>query len=305
MAADPNPAPIELDALEFEFRDVLEDVFPHPLQAAVLPVIVVRDNVFYLQGTAFSIGNNLALTAHHVLTQEDTDIISHAGVLHVVPGDESGMVHATIIEVEDVTAHPGSTDVSVLRLKSPPPGEHNPMPLRPLRLGMAPPPVDETILMLGYTHADPMASIDEVLRLRPKLHLTTGKVVQHTPEGFGRCKGPCWQVEATTVNQMSGGPALAAAGDGTDLMVARGVISTGFNVAEDDVPLSNAAMPYTAMALAPVVNRGTTEEPTYLYELAQNGHIPVVDLDLVDLDFADPAKPRLGLKVEAHEPEAG
>lgn len=299
MAADPNNLQFYLEALDFEFRDdLLDEAFPHPLQSVVLPVIVMSGGLAYLQGTAFSIGSNLALTAHHVLTQDDVDTISQVALLHVVTGDGADTAHATLIEVEEVTAHPGSTDVSVLRLKTPSAGEHNPLPLRPMRLGMAAPHIDETIAMLGYTHVDPMASLDEVLMLRPKLHLTTGKVLQHTPEGFGRCKGPCWQVEAKTVNQMSGGPALASAGEGSRMMVVRGVISTGFNVAEDDLPLSNAAMPYTAMALAPVVNRGSSEEPTFLYDLARSGRIPVVDLDLIDFDVSDFAKPRLALVEE-------
>lgn len=152
--------------------------------------------------------------------------------------------------------------------------------------------------MLGYTHAGPMATRDEVLKLRPKLNVTTGKVLQITPEGFGQwCDGPCWQIESATENQMSGGPALASAADGSDLMVVRGVISTGFNVSGDEAPLSNAAMPYTAMALAPVVDRGSSEEATYLYELARDGRISVIDLDVVEFDTSDPVKPRLGLNV--------
>ena len=102
MAADPDNLPFQLEALDFEFRDVLEDVFPHPLQAVVLPVIVMKDDgLAYLQGTAFSIGSDLAMTAHHVLTQEDTATISQVALLHVVPGDEPGSVHSTLIEIEE------------------------------------------------------------------------------------------------------------------------------------------------------------------------------------------------------------
>lgn len=144
--------------------------------------------------------------------------------------------------------------------------------------------------MLGYTHAGPMATRDEVLKLRPKLNVTTGKVLQITPEGFGQwCDGPCWQIESATENQMSGGPALASAA-WSDLMVVRGVISTGFNVSGDEVCLSNAAMPYTAMALAPV-GPGQLRGSHVPYELARYGRISVIDLDVVEFDTSDPVKP--------------
>lgn len=141
MATEPADLPFRLEAQDPEFRDVLEDEFPHPLQAVVLPVIVMKnDGLAYLQGTAFSVGSDLAMTAHHVLTQDDTAAISGFNEGGFVPGDVPGSVHATLIEVEEVTAHPGSTDISVLRLKTPPDGEHNPLPVQPMRLGMAPPP---------------------------------------------------------------------------------------------------------------------------------------------------------------------
>lgn len=305
MAAEDENLPFNLEVDDLEIRDLLEERFPHPLQALVLPVVVMKGGVAYLQGTAFSIGGNLALTAHHVLTQEDTDTISQAALLHVVDGVEPGQVHATLLEVDVVTAHPDSTDVSVLQLKTPPPGFHNPMPLRPLRLGMAPPTVGQMVSMLGYTYVEPMTTLEEVFKLRPKLHVSTGSVTQVEPLGSGLSKGPCFLAKAESISQMSGGPVFAHSGGGNDPLAVRGVISTGLNAGAGDDPLTTVGMAYTALALNPPVDRGMSVEPTLLYDLAHNGRIPVVDLDLVDLDVSDPAKPRLGLNVnmlpQAHD----
>lgn len=302
MSAEDQNAPFHLKVGDLEIRNLLEDQFPHPLQAVVLPVIVMKGDVAYLQGTAFSIGNDLALTAHHVLTQDDVGVIQQVALLHVVDGSQPGEVHATLLEVDDVTAHPAHTDVSVLHIKTPPPDFHNPLPLQPMRLGMAPPDEGHLVTMVGYTHVEPMTSLDEVLKLHPKLHVSTGAVTQVEPLGSGLSKGPCFLVEAESISQMSGGPVLAHAGDGTDLMAVRGVISTGLDAGEDEVPLTTVGLVYTAMALNPTVDRGTSVEPTLLYDLAQNGRIPVVDLDLVDLDVSDPAAPRLGLNLPGSPP---
>jgi len=240
MTEQPNNEPLHFEVDDLEFRDLLGDQFPHPLQAVVLPVMILRDGLMYLQGTAFSIGGNLALTAHHVLTQDDTDI-DDVAVLHVVAGPEPHQVHATLLQVDDVTAHPGSTDVSVLRLKVPPEGDHNALPLRPMRVGMAPPDKGHPVAILGYTHDGSLGTVEEVLHLRPKLNVSEGKVVTHYPGGAGLCKGPCFQIDALTENQMSGGPVLAPAGDGSNLVVVRGVVSTGTDVEEGQPPLSIAA----------------------------------------------------------------
>lgn len=290
----PNNEPVRLEVNDLEFHDLLGDQFPHRLQSVVLPIIILRDGLVNLRGTAFSVGSNLALTAHHVLTQQDTNI-EEAALLHVVPGPGPGQAHATLLQIEDVTAHPGSTDVSVLRLRVPPEGEHNPLPLQPMRLGMAPPHPGEPVAILGYRHDGPLGSVDEVLQLRPRLILSEGTVTTHSPGGYVVCKGPCFQIEAHTEGQMSGGPVLASAGDGSDLAVVRGVLSTGMNVPGGQPPVSTASMTFTMLALAPTVNRGTFEEPTYLYDLALNGKIPVVDLELVDWDLSDPAQPRIGM----------
>src|SRR3954453_13315856 len=100
MTADPA-APVHLDTNDLEFRDLLDDEYPHRLQSVVLPVIVLKNGLVHLRGTAFSIGNNLALTAHHVLREEDTDI-QEVALLHVVPGPQPNTAHATLLHIEDV-----------------------------------------------------------------------------------------------------------------------------------------------------------------------------------------------------------
>lgn len=61
---------VHFDLDHLEFRDLLVETFPHPLQSVVLPVMALRDGVVNLRGTAFSVGRNLALTATHVVEQE-------------------------------------------------------------------------------------------------------------------------------------------------------------------------------------------------------------------------------------------
>lgn len=287
--------PVHLDTDDLEFRDLLDDEYPHRLQSVVLPIIVLEDGLVHLRGTAFSIGNNLALTAHHVLRQEDTGI-EEVALLHVVPGAAPGQVHATLLQVEDVTAHPGDTDVAVLRIRPPDAGEHNPLPLRPMRIGMAPPAVGHPATTLGYRHEGPLGSVEDVLQMRPRLMASTGQVSAHSPSGYVLCKGPCFQITSASEGQMSGGPVLAPAGDGTDLVIVRGVLSSGMDLPADAPPSSTASMTFTAMALSPLVDSGATQSPTFLYDLAADGRLPVHELQLVDWAADDPAQPRIGLR---------
>src|SRR5688572_15846070 len=111
MNGEHEDDPLRFGVDDLEFRDLLTDKYPHPLQSVVLPIMTLRKGLIQLRGTAFSIGGNLALTAHHVLTQEDTDI-DEVALLHVVEGPGPYQVHATLLEVDDVTAHPRGTDVS-------------------------------------------------------------------------------------------------------------------------------------------------------------------------------------------------
>jgi hypothetical protein len=107
------------------------------------------------------------------------------------------------------------------------------------------------------------------------------------------CAYPSFQIDARVDNQMSGGPIFAEIDGG--LMAVRGVVCTGMDVMEGDILLSFGSMMFTALALAPRVMREGVDQPTYLYDLAANGRIPVVDPDLVEFNRLDPEQPRIGL----------
>lgn len=288
MTEPPVPEPVAFDLAPLEFRDVLPMDFPHPLQSVVMPVMAMQDGVVHLRGTAFSIGGNLALTATHVLRRDDD--LDDVALLHVVPGPVAGSAHATLLPVKDVTAHEDQTDVAVLRLDLP---SH--VQLQPLRVGAAPPAKTDRVAIFGYTHEGVLGTVDEVLQLRPKLNVSDGTVVDHYPLGGAVCSYPSFQIDARVDSQMSGGPILATIEGG--LMAVRGVVCTGMDVMEGDVPLSFGSMTFTALALTPLVARGGELQPTLLYDLAANGLIPVVDLHLVDFDTSDPDNPRIGLSV--------
>lgn len=278
---------------QLEFRDLLDHRFPHPMQSVVFPLIAMRHGEVHLRGTAFSIGGNLALTATHVVDRADG--LQEASLLHVEPGPETGQVHARLLPIVEVTAHEDQTDVAVLRLDVPV-ESGRPFRLRPLHLGVAPPGIGERIAFLGYAHRPPMGTIDEVLTLRPKLHISDGTVVELTPAGGPVCRVPSFRIDARLDEQMSGGPVLASMAGG--LLAVRGVACSGAAVAEGVVPYAYASMTFTAMALDPVVDAGDGPAATYLYDLAKLGHVPVVDLNLVEFDRSDPAHPRLAIRSE-------
>lgn len=294
MTQAPEGQPLEFELGPFEFKDLLVEQFPHPLQAIVMPILALKDGLVHLRGTALSIGANLALTAKHVLDQ-DADL-DDVALLHVVPGPSEAQVHSTLLPVDHVTAHT-QTDVAVLTLEPVRDSTTNaPLRLQSLRLGAAPPAKGERCAMFGYTHKEKMGDVDEVLTLRPRLHVSEGTVVDHYPAGVGISPSPCFQIDGRTDHQMSGGPILSMLDSTTDLLAVRGIISTGYALAEGDPPLTFGAMTFTALALAPTIDRGATVEPTYLYDLARHDRIPVVDLDLVDFDVTDPQHPAIQLR---------
>jgi hypothetical protein len=284
---EPEQEPVAFDLGDLEFRDLLIEQFPHPLQTVVMPVIALRDGAVHLRGTAFSIGGNLALTATHVVEQDDD--LEEVALLHVASVPDSEMVRSTLLPVAQVTAHL-QTDVAVLRLDV----AGIPFKVRPLRLGMAPPKQGEPCAIFGYRHEGTMGSAQEVRALRPQLFVSQGKVVDHYPTGAGIGGSPCFQIDGRADHQMSGGPILSTVEAG--LMAVRGIVSTGYTVEEGKAPLSFGAMTFTAMALDPLVEHASAVEPTYLFDLADAGAIPVVDLSLVDFDRTDPERPRLALR---------
>lgn len=233
------------------------------------------------------------MTATHVVHRRDG--LQEASLLHVEPGPGPGQAHARLLPIVEVTAHEDQTDVAVLRLEVPVDSSGKPFSLRPLRLRAAPPGKGERVAILGYTHTDPLTTVDEVLKLRPKLRISDGTVVEHYPTGGPVCRFPSFMIDGRIDEQMSGGPALALAPEG--LLAVGGVACTGAEVPKGDVPYAFASMVFTAMALDPVVNVGKGPTTTYLYDLATLGRLPVVDLELVDFDRSDPAHPRLGLRV--------
>lgn len=280
---------------DLEFRDLLDEEYPHQLQSVVLPIIVRKKGVVQLSGTAFSIGNNLALTARHVLPHEDTGI-EEVALLHVARGAIPGQVHATLLQVEEVTVHPEMTDVAVLRIRPPDFGAHSPLPLPPMRLGMAPPNIGHPAMTLGYRYDGPLESVEDVLQLRPRLMASHGHVRSIHTGRYILCKSPTFQFNGESEGQMSGGPVLAPAGDGTNLLVVRGVLSTGMDLAQGEEPSSTASMVFTALALKPTVGAAGNQAPTFIYDLAASGRLPVLDLDVVEWTAVGQTRAQIGLR---------
>jgi hypothetical protein len=291
MGAEHQPQALRLELGQLEFRDVLAERFPHPLQQVVMPVLALRDGEVHVRGTAFSLGRDLALTATHVVERDAA--LDEVALLHIRPGPEVGTVHATLLPVDEVTAHPDQTDIAVLRIEPPIDAAGKPFQLRPLRLGAAPPVIGERCATFGYAHEARMMSREEVLMMRPALHVSDGTVVDHYFSGAALCSYPCFQIDGRADHQMSGGPVMSATPEG--LLVVRGVVSTGFDVMSEDVPLSFASIIMPALALDPVADLGKGPAPTYLFDLAAKGWIPVVDLDRVDFVRADPMRSRIGM----------
>lgn len=291
MTAESNSGPLHLELGKLEFRDVLAEGFPHPLQQVVMPVLALLEGEVHVRGTAFSVGRDLALTATHVVERDAP--LDEVALLHIQPGPAPGAAHVTLLQVDEVTAHPDQTDIAVLRIEPPIDAAGIRFQLRPLRLGAAPPAIGERCAIFGYTHEAHMMSRDEVVTMRPQLQVSDGNVVDHYFAGAALCRFPCFQIDGRADHQMSGGPVMSATPEG--LLVVRGVVSTGVEVMEGEAPLSFASITMPALALDPMVDLGSGPEPTYLFDLAERGWVPVVDLDRVDFDRSDARRPRIGM----------
>lgn len=275
---------------KFEFSDLLDRAYPHPLQQVVMPIVRRRGDQADVYGTAFSIGANLAMTATHVVGPDEP--IDELCLVHVPTYDSDPT--PVLLPVTEVTTNGSATDIAVLTFELPvrPPGRQ--IVLRRLRLGFGLAPKGSSCVILGYTHRPKMRSREEVLAMRPQLNASEGTVVDHYGERAANCAFPCYQIDGRADHQMSGGPILGEAADG--MMAVRGVVSTGYQLMPGEDPLCFGSMLFPAAALRPNLYRGgATRIPTFVKELIHEGGILAEESELLELDDGDPAHPRIHL----------
>lgn len=79
-------------------------------------------------------------------------------------------------------------------------------------------------------------------------------------------------------------------------MAVRGVVCSGAEVLEGDIPYAFGSMTFPALALDPPIQQNGLLQPTHLYDLAADGLLPVVDLDLIEFDKSDPEHTRIRIR---------
>jgi hypothetical protein len=149
-------------------------------------------------------------------------------------------------------------------------GEFIPCPAQQLRLDF--PKEGDRLIALGYEMGEWTFDDRGVHTLSQTFTASTGFVAAVHPTGRDKVvmPTPCFQTSAPFRSGMSGGPVIAE--DGRVL----GVVSTGFEVAEGEEPISYASPLALSMGISLQARDATGNEGThFLWDFAEGGAITV------------------------------
>lgn len=268
----------------------------HPLYRLVGPLMAGNSEVYErLHGTAFLIAPGYALTATHVVVDYLEKIQrSNVGAQVCKPGHHTETLTFfmfILIQLPDGRSIPlnvhktyGSTpgDIALLAVSRPPNiewSEFGPYPT----LRMAPPAIGTHISALGYPGSTAERQSDGIVNIRIWPRLAIGQVMEHHGERRDPLllNFPCFRVNAKFDGGMSGAPVLDDAG------AICGVVSKGYDLPEDEEPISYAACIWPAVRigiddLPPMAN-----DKRRLLDLVHSNTILVVDAHRVQGGFSE------------------
>ena len=193
------------------FHDLLKEQFPHPLQRAIMPIIMDRGGRPEVVGTAFAIGHRIALTAAHTFVTDGEQQGDALRLLYIYGEGVGGELHGGELPVERFT-YANDTDLAIMRFKMPILVETNEeLTHLSLQLSFGGPHIGDECHAIAYA---PEFAVKEgapvpTFTLNPHLQFAPGEILDIYPGGRGALlPGPGFLTDAQFDGGMSGGPIL-------------------------------------------------------------------------------------------------
>jgi hypothetical protein len=277
------------------FRN-LHEILQSPitfLQRAVMPIVKVRGEEYSVIGTAFAIAGHCLMTARHVVDElialkpeVDAGDLSIGALYATRAGDgfpvPPGTPWATLLPVNRLNFN-RSTDIALLDV-SRWAFDGDPLRFAAMALSLLPPPVGRPCMTLGYTAT--IAGGASNLSITPTLNGSKGEVREVLLRGrdTSLINFPCFQISARFDFQMSGSPIMTSHEPGTQAIY--GVVSTGYDLPENEEPLGYASLLFPALGLTSMVKETEESEPIEmtLFEMGRKGVVTLNGLSGFEYD---------------------
>lgn len=268
-----------------EFHNLLDTESPHPLQRAIMPIVIRRGNVYEVAGTAFAISYEIFLTAAHVVADQGRARMEEAQLLYVGGRNPDGNFMGGFLPVVKVQLY-AACDIALLWARFPL-SDDSELALSLLPISFQPPKVGDACVALGYT-AGLTFDVDAVgtdrMTLAPKLNASTGAVedVFLKSRDTSLMRFPCYQVSARFDAQMSGSPVLSG---GVGQQRVTGVVATGWEHSEPGMQTGFASLLWPAAGLRmEMQDEDATLREISVLEMAQRSRVAATGTELVSFE---------------------
>lgn len=260
-----------------------------PVMQQAIPLIGMRGDQWFMSGTAVIIGQDLALTARHVvedyLRRYEGDVwnssqrdLEASFVLLGIQARDKGKQYAAY-SVYKIYAHTALTDIVFLRFRVP---DKETRYWQTLKLSPLPPNVGDLLRGFGY-HSSDVEIAGSQIYLKNSPTTTSGQVIEvhDRYRDKGMLDFPCYEANMRIDGGMSGGPVFNVEGKLCGIMVS--------NLPPDDDGLhhvSYVASLWPIFGIQVDINReGFKRGLQYpALELAEYGHLVVEDWEKISLD---------------------
>ena len=237
-----------------------------------MPVVIERHGRPRVEGTAFSVMPNVAITAAHVVISDGRPRGDAGSLLYLGGTYADGGLMGGLLPIEQVAFDP-KHDVALLRYALP---EINGELLRVkhLQLDLTAPTVGNTCLAIGYTAKFDFEMNGQSLptfTVNPKLHASKGVIEDVHLEGRDpvMLPFPVFRTDSHIVSQMSGGPIFSGP-IGTHHVV--GVVASSYEV-KDSPSLSYGSLLSVGLDLRLTFNVDGTVRLVTLRDMVARGGI--------------------------------
>ena len=255
--------------------------FPHPTQMAVMPVVAMKGDYLRAVGTCFAISSQgLVLTARHVI-EEALEIDAEGGMAD--PDMGIGALYAAETGEDNKLGgllparklhFTNDLDIALMQLNLPiVRATGKPLCMPALRLGTRIPQLGEQCAGIGYHAMEWQRGTGiHTHHVKQKYAASQGHVREvHLDRRDGLLmKFPCFQTDCRFVGGMSGGPVIESRNGAVV-----GVICSGFDVPEDESPISYVSLAGTSLLLTleATDHESGAIEKKFLYDLVEGGAV--------------------------------
>lgn len=263
-----------------EFPDLLEGHMPHPLQRAILPILLKRSGTFEVAGTAFIIGPRLALTATHTLVEGGAPRGDEPYLVFLGGENPDGSLMGGLLPIQKISLSADS-DVALLRFDAPVLQNDEPIVRTALPISFLGPVVGDTCIAIGYTAGvtfdEAPAEHPRVVTVNPKLRASRGVIeeIHEQQRDSFFLRFPVFRTNARFDSQMSGSPIFSGPANAKHRVV--GVVTTGFDHGtESSAHTSHGSLLWPSAALhLPYLDGEGREREHSLLELAYAKQVDV------------------------------